>query len=111
MAQIMKFIVHTEVVSSLVAHESKWAVYITNGLIYGEDDLDAWDFLFEELDRRPTLNTPEIRGNLEHGGVFFFETEEDATDFYTILCQEPVSDYICAELYNPLGHYLSENRE
>lgn len=99
-----------------VAHKNKFAVYISNGLDLLDDespDDKIWRFVTDELIKflgnREAAYYDNIH-NLIDGGLFFFDTEKAARNFYSIFTQELTdSSAIYAELYDPTGECITEN--
>jgi hypothetical protein len=96
-----------------VAQKQKWAVYVSNGLEDTPEDLEIWDFILQELAAHYGKETQvyfDFTIGLISGGLFFFENEETADDFYRIF-EAPLTDssavYAC--LYDNTGKCLTEN--
>lgn len=92
----------------------KYSVYISNGLVFDSDEDDiVWNFLLIELTKMFGDKTPEFFdyvGNIIHGGLFFFDTEVKATEFYKIFDQELTqSSSIYATLNCPIHGCMTEN--
>lgn len=92
--------------------KGKFSVYVNNGLDF-ETDSAAWEFItgsFIKLFGERTKEYYEIAGNFVEGGLFFFETEEQAWEFYGIFEQELTdSSAVYACIYSPLTGCMTEN--
>jgi hypothetical protein len=99
----------SDINSLAVRQQGQWAVYINNGLEFDTDqDQAIWNFV---LDNTSSQGWPvQDRSLLLLGGLFFFDTELQATDFYRIF-EQPLTDssaiYAC--LYDSQGACLTEN--
>ncbi len=82
----------------------KPAVYISNHLTMIKD-ADIWSHLINKF-----KGDSELLLNLMHSGVFFFETEDDALQFFNIFNEPPVySSAVYAVLYDKFGIPVDEN--
>jgi hypothetical protein len=92
----------------------KFSVYVSNGLQFEDPQEDKiWDFVILELVRLFGNKTPEYYdyvSNVLHGGLFFFDSEDAARNFYKIFEQELTdSSAIYASLICPIRGCLTEN--
>lgn len=100
----MKYCDWGSMVSLAVIQSAKFGVYINNNLTFQDDDNDIWNYV---LERVTDLNT---RCNLVNGGLFLFDSEIEATDFYRIFESGPVyASGIYALLLNSNGEMVTEN--
>ena len=45
-----------------------------------------------------------------HGGLFFFDTEKEAQEFFNFFNEKPIyASGLYTELYNPKGECITEN--
>jgi len=103
-----------ETVKLAVKQKNMPAVYVTNGLEYEtSEDTDIWNFVMEsmkEMFGEKTNEYYEVMTNMVYGGLFFFDTFEQAEQFYRIFDQ-PLTDsskiYAC--LFDNTGKCLNEN--
>lgn len=91
----------------------KFSVYVNNGLNFDVKDEHIWAFVVEELQKIFGVKTKEYYdyvGNVLHGGLFFFESEEEAFQFYEIFTKELTdSSAIYSCVYSPESGCLTEN--
>lgn len=91
----------------------KFSVYVSNQLNFDRTDSHIWDFVLSEIVRLFGDKTPEYfeyLGNLVHGGLFFFESEDAAWNFYHIFNKElTYSSSIYVAIYSPTDGCLTEN--
>lgn len=104
----MKFVNWTKTNKLAVQQVNKFAVYVANG----EDDDRVWEFVryavFEFVGSEAKFY--DAIGNILEGGLFFFDTEDEARKFYNIFTQELTdSSAIYAALYKPDGICIGEN--
>jgi hypothetical protein len=97
--------------SLAVAQEGRGAVYISNNLTYEGEDIPVWEYLLREIKKLYSEKEYiDIVGNLIHGGLFFFDTNEERNQFYFIFTQELTeSSAIYACLYEEDGTCITEN--
>lgn len=97
--------------SLAIAQKRKPAVYINNELTYDGSHCVIWEFVMESL--KPKMDKDEFYNSLSdliHGGLFFFDTMEEAEEFFGIFNQKPVyASPIFAVLYDSTGECLTEN--
>jgi hypothetical protein len=97
--------------SLAVAQKGKPAVYINNGLSFDDNDSHIWECVMESL--KPKMDKNEflnLLSDLIHGGLFFFDTMEEAQEFLNIFNQNVVyASPIYAQLYDATGMGLTEN--
>lgn len=92
--------------SLAVAQKSKPAVYINNGLNYDGEDTHIWLVVIDMLHEKMSNDFY----NIIHGGLFFFNTMEEAEEFFNVFNQKPVyASPIFAVLYDATGECLTEN--
>jgi len=109
----MEYIQHNHIRDLAVAHKGQHAVYIGNHLdfeTYKERKL--WDYVIEEVKMQypDPKKFNDIMSGLVHGGLFFFENEEQAQQFYAIFNQPSTQHsglYAC--LYDNTGVSLTGN--
>lgn len=100
----MKYCDWNSMVSLAAKQSAKFGVYINNSLTYQDDDSDIWNYV---LERVTDLNT---RCNLVNGGLFLFDSEIEAADFYRIFGSGPVyASGIYALLLDSNGEMITEN--
>lgn len=97
--------------SLAVAQKGKPAVYINNGLSYHDTDSYIWEYVMEflksKIDEDEYLNS---LSDLINGGLFFFDTMEEAQEFFNVFNQNVVyASAIYAQLYDATGMGLTEN--
>lgn len=110
----MKVLNWNETNSLAVKQMGKPAVYVGNGLVYDSPkDDEIWKFVMAEVKSICGGETDEfytVISSLVHGGLFFFDSEEDQIRFYEIF-EQPLTDssaiYACT--YNSLGECENEN--
>jgi hypothetical protein len=92
--------------------KGKFSVYISNGLDF-ESDAVIWKFITDSLIKlygERTKDYYDVVGNLVEGGLFFFDTEEQAWEFYGIFEQELTdSSNVYACIYSPVYGCMTEN--
>lgn len=97
--------------SLAVAQKGKPAVYIHNGLLFDDMDKHIWESVMESL--KPKMDKDEFCNSLSdliHGGLFFFDTTEEAEEFFNVFNQNVVyASPIYAQLYDSTGMVLTEN--
>lgn len=97
--------------SLAVAQKGKSAVYIHNGLLFDDIDSHIWEYVMESL--KSKIDEDEFLNSLSsliHGGLFFFDTMEEAQEFFNIFNQNVVyASPIYAQLYDSNGMGLTEN--
>lgn len=97
--------------SLAVAQKGKPAVYINNGLSFDSIDSHIWESVMESL--KPKMDKDEFYNSLSdliHGGLFFFDTMEEAEEFFNVFNQNVVyASPIYAQLYDSTGMGLTEN--
>jgi hypothetical protein len=91
----------------------KWAVYVSNGLEFIDEDELIWKFVLQELDSffQDNKKSLECKSMLISGGLIFFDTKEDACRFYQIFNDGTMTyaSAIYAQLHSPDGQCLDEN--
>ena len=97
--------------SLAVAQKGKPAVYINNGLSFVGNDSYIWESVMESL--KPKIDEDEYLNSLSdlvNGGLFFFDTMEEAQKFFNVFNQNVVyASPIYAQLYDATGMGLTEN--
>lgn len=100
----MKYLDQFDIVSSAVKNSNNHAVYISNSLDFSGSGASVWEYVCEKI---TNLN---IRSDLLHGGLFLFDTEVEAADFYKIFESGPVyASGIYALLIDNTGEMITEN--
>lgn len=90
--------------SLAVAQKGKPAVYINNGLTFDDNDSYIGESVMESL--KPKIHKDEYL----NGGLFFFDTMEEAQEFFNVFNQNVVyASPIYAQLYDATGMGLTEN--
>jgi len=101
----MKHSAWDKINSLAVKQIGKWSVYINNGA----DDERVWEIVREDVTKRYPAYL-EILSYLVNGGMFSFNTEQDAWEFYKIFIQHGVeSSALYATIYDASGECISEN--
>jgi hypothetical protein len=97
------------VLSLAVKQVGKRAVYINNGLNYDEHDDGIWNFVLEQVKEKYN-DDPGMKGDLIHGGLFFFDNEEEQYKFYDIF-NAPATDSsaLYALTFDEHGNSETEN--
>lgn len=107
----MKTVNWSEINELAVQKVGKPAVYISNGLKYNhpEDDV-VWNSIFENVKQHVSeASYSDTMSTLVSGGMFFFDTDQEATTFYAIFNKAPVySSAVYAALYID-GKNVDEN--
>lgn len=103
----------SEINALAVKQVGKFAVYVANNVDYdSEIDNKSWDYAVSQI-RLKTDNEKsyyEISSGMIHGGLFFFESEEKADEFFNIFCNEITEKTgLYAAIYCPERGCLSEN--
>ena len=94
-----------EIVTLAVKQKGKPAVYIDNHLTYDEDETCLWRLVCEKFE-----DNVDMLSNLIHGGLFFFEDENEALEFFNFFNTGALyASGIYAELYDESGNCLTEN--
>jgi hypothetical protein len=92
---------------------NKWAVYVSNGLEDSKKDDIIWDFVLNEADKffkDDSLKALECKCTLINGGLVFFDTQDQAREFYQIFNADlTYSSALYAQLHSPDGQCLDEN--
>jgi hypothetical protein len=90
-----------------VKQKGQWSVYISNHLNYDDDDLHIWNTILNKCN--PIMDIADVY-SIMHGGLFFFNTEENMQEFFNIFNEDPIySSGVYACSYDNLGNCLSEN--
>jgi hypothetical protein len=88
--------------SLAVAQKGKPAVYINNGLTFDDNDSYIGESVMESL--KPKIDKDEYL----NGGLFFFDTMEEAQEFFNVFNQNDVyASPIYAQLYDAAGMGLT----
>jgi len=101
----MDFVQWHQINELAVRQMGKPAVYVSNGLEYVTDKEKAiWEHILTKVNNR------DHTVDLIYGGIFFFDTMDEAQAFYGIFNEYPVeSSPVYACLYSPGGVCLTEN--
>jgi len=100
----------TGINSLAVAKTNKPAVYIANGLGYHRNDSVKVQALDIRLKALP-VDYFTICKQIIHGGLFFFDTNEECAEFFKLFNSAPLKDselYAC--IYNQDGVQLLDNQ-
>lgn len=101
----MNYIDHHTTVSRAIQYTGLPAVSITNNLDLTQGhNMSIWRHFCERV---PDLDT---RSEVLHGGVFFFDSDEEALEFFDLFNHRPVyASGLYAVLYDSSGSVLTEN--
>ena len=101
----MKFVVDHEIVAEFVKLKGQHAVQIANHLAYVHpSEIMMWEKILDKI------HEPEIKFNLVHGGVFFFDELSEAEQFFKIFVEDGcMNSNLHAVLYRNDGEYLTNN--
>lgn len=106
-----KYLQWHEIFGMATKQQGMPSVYIHNGLNFDDNDIHVWNFVIDEVKKLYSDHEyHNVLGNLIHGGLFFFESEEAQRKFYKIF-EQPLTDssaiYACT--YNRHGTCETEN--
>lgn len=109
----MKIKTEHELREIAVKAEGKFAVYVANNTDFdSESDGQVFDFIYEQV--KAKYQDVTVQSNIifyvQINGLFLFDTEQEAREFYSIFVQKPVySSGLYAELISPVDGILDEN--
>lgn len=94
------------IVSLAVQQKGKHAVYIANHLEYEtEKELAVWDVVCKKFE-----NDQNLLSDLINGGIFFFEIEQKAKEFFEFFNRGILyASGIYAQLFDETGMCITEN--
>jgi hypothetical protein len=108
----MKFVNWCKTNEFAVKQVGQWGVYVSNNLDYDDEkESKAWEFVIDYLkSTRTEVEYLNYISSIMDGGLFFFETEELAWEFYSMF-EQPLtnSSGLYATIYSPNGVGLTEN--
>lgn len=101
----MNYIDQGSMVSRAIQYTNLPAVSVTNTLDVSQGyDMSIWRNFCERV---PDLDT---RSEVLHGGLFFFDSDEEAREFFDLFNRRPVyASGLYAVLYDSSGSVLTEN--
>lgn len=97
-------------ISLAVEQKGMWAIYVANHLEYdNEKENKLWnEFMLKA--HKILDNSFEVINDMMFGGLFFFETETEMRQVFSLFTEAPIdSSALYACTYNPKGVCLSEN--
>lgn len=101
----MNYIDQGSIVSRAIQYTGLPAVSVTNNLDVTQGyDMSIWRHFCEQVPE------PDTRSEVLHGGVFFFDSDEEAREFFDLFNHRPVyASGLYAVLYDSSGSVLTEN--
>ena len=101
----MNYIDQGAIMSRVIQYTGLPAVSVTNTLdVSHASDWSIWRNFCEQV---PDLDT---RSKVLHGGVFFFDSDEEAQEFFELFNKYPVyASGLYAVLYDSSGSVITEN--
>lgn len=103
----MKFCNRSDILSLATKQQSQYAVYIECHLEFDDSDTHILDFVRSEVEK---LQLDLVMSDILDGGLFFFDNEYEAREFYSIFEQQSAhSSDLYAALYSDDGQCLTEN--
>jgi hypothetical protein len=107
----MKFCNRLDTLSLAVKQQSQYAVYVECHLEFDDSGAKIWNFVRSEVEKLQLKNLScLVMGDILDGGLFFFDNECEAREFYSIF-EQPLtySSDLYAALYSDDGQCLTEN--
>jgi hypothetical protein len=106
----MKFHQWHSIISMAVQHTGKFAVYINNGLTFEDEDTEIWNSVIERVKIKYPDTHLDVVSDLICGGLFLFDTEDEAWHFFDIFNSGCVyASAIFAMVYDSNGNGVTEN--
>lgn len=105
----MKTLTQGAIVSSAIAWNNKWSVYIANHIDDFENSYE-WQYLTEVINNKYPNNANDILFDAISAAVYCFDNEVEAVEFYKIFESGPLyASGIYAVLYDNVGMPQTEN--